>query len=217
MKQINTAIFDMDGLLIDSEPLWKQAANEVFEAYGFTLSDKEYATTVGMRTYEFVEHWTRIYQLSEDDIPFLNKKIIDVVVKKINAEGVALPGATDLIKAFKSEGFKVGIASSSPLELIEVVARKLEIEEYVDILTSAEDLEYGKPHPQVFLECAKILGSEPYNCIVFEDSFNGMIAAKAARMYCVVVPEHSLQQQQRWQAADMQLNTLLDFTIDLFK
>lgn len=211
MMKINTAIFDMDGLLIDSEPLWKVAANEVFEEYGFTLTDDEYAFTVGMRTYEFVQHWIKHFNRSEEDIPFLNDKIINIVIKKIEQNGEPMPGATELVKKFKENNFKVGIASSSPLALIEVVAKKLQIEQYVDILTSAEDLEYGKPHPQVFIECAKILGTDPVNCIVFEDSFNGMIAAKAARMVCVVVPEKSLQTQSRWHAADLQLASLLEF------
>lgn len=211
MTKINTVIFDMDGLLIDSEPIWKEAANDVFKEYGFKLTDEEYAVTVGMRTYEFVQHWIKHFNRSEDDIPFLNDKIIKIVIQKIEQRGEPMPGATELVKQFKENNFKVGIASSSPLELIEVVAKKLDIEQYVDILTSAEDLEYGKPHPQVFIECAKILGTDPVNCIVFEDSFNGMIAAKAARMFCVAVPEKTIQMQGRWNAADLQLASLTEF------
>lgn len=217
MTQINTVIFDMDGLLIDSEPLWKESANEVFYNYGFSLSEEEYATTIGMRTMEFIQHWALKYKLPEEDVPFLNNKIIETVVKKIKERGSAMEGAIELVQAFKKFNYKIGVASSSPLQLIEVVVQKLDIENAIDVLTSAEDLEYGKPHPQVFLECAKIMDAQPFECAVFEDSFNGMIAAKAAKMFCIVVPDKKLQHQPRWSAADEKLYSLADFDFNLLK
>ena len=78
--------------------------------------------------------------------------------------------------------------------------------------TSAEDLPYGKPHPQVYLNCANALQVAPVNCVCFEDSFNGMVAAKAARMKCVVVPHASEQDHAKWGAADLKLNSLEQFT-----
>ena len=78
-------------------------------------------------------------------------------------------------------------------------------------MTSAQFLEFGKPHPEVYLACAAELQSLPVRCICFEDSFNGMIAAKAARMKCVVVPDQQMRRQSRWNAADLQLDSLLHF------
>jgi mannitol-1-/sugar-/sorbitol-6-/2-deoxyglucose-6-phosphatase len=82
---------------------------------------------------------------------------------------------------------------------------------YLSATASAENLPYGKPHPQVYLDCAAALNSNPTSCICFEDSFNGMIAAKAARMKCVVVPHYSQLKDEKWAAADLKLSSLQNF------
>lgn len=216
MAQITTVIFDMDGLLIDSEPLWKEAADEVFDELDILLTKEQYLHTTGMRTYEFLEYWLREHEQPLDDIAFLHNKIVEIVIAKINQRGEPMKGALGLIRSFKAAGFKIGIASSSPINMIEAVVQKMGIGDMVDVLSSAEDLDYGKPHPQVFMECAKALGVRADSCIVFEDSFHGMIAAKAARMYCVVVPAPELFHEKRWFAADQKLNSLEDFDMHSF-
>jgi len=112
---------------------------------------------------------------------------------------------------FKNKGFKIGLATSSPNELIDVVVNLINVKQYLDAVSSAEDMAHGKPHPQVYLDCASKLQSSPIQCICFEDSFNGMIAAKAARMKCVVVPHHSQLKEERWGAADLKLSSLQNF------
>ena len=98
------------------------------------------------------------------------------------------------------------------MRLIDVVVDKLGIRDYLNATTSAEGLPFGKPHPQVFIDCAQALGSHPSQCVVFEDSFNGMIAAKAAKMKCVVVPPPSVFNGAQWGAADLKLSSLEDFS-----
>ena len=122
-----------------------------------------------------------------------------------------MPGIPYIFEFFKERGFKTGLASSSPQELIDLVTRMIGIDTYLHATASAEHLPYGKPHPQVYLNCATALQSDPTSCICFEDSFNGLVAAKAARMKCVVVPEHSQQKQDRWHAADLKLSSLQNF------
>jgi beta-phosphoglucomutase-like phosphatase (HAD superfamily) len=122
-----------------------------------------------------------------------------------------MPGVEHILRFFTERNFKIGLASSSPLQLIDMVVNKLKINDFISAKSSAESLPYSKPHPQVFLNCAALLGASPTNCICFEDSFNGMIAAKAARMKCVVVPARNHQQEARWAAADLKLTSLLTF------
>ncbi len=209
--KLTTVIFDMDGLLIDSEPLWSEAADEVFNYYGKKLTPQEYATTTGLRTREFVAWWLRDYQFDQPELALAEKKIIDLVNEKVADKGKMLPGVHHIINFFHERNFNIGLATSSPLSLVNTVSELLKISPYLQAITSAEHLPYGKPHPQVYLDCATQLNVSPMECICFEDSVNGMIAVKAARMKCVVVPEHSVQKSDKWALADLKLSSLQNF------
>jgi sugar-phosphatase len=209
--QLNTVIFDIDGLLIDSEPLWHEAAEEIFAQYGIRMSEEQYKTTTGLRTREFVQWWFRFFQIGEHELQRAEEKIIQLVLQKIQQRATIMPGVPYIFEFFKRRGFRIGLATSSPQELIDLVIPMAGIEPYVQATASATALPYGKPHPQVYLDCAEQLGSEPTACICFEDSFNGMIAAKAARMKCVVVPHVSQLKDERWGAADLKLSSLQNF------
>jgi HAD superfamily hydrolase (TIGR01509 family) len=211
-----SAIFDMDGLLIDSEPLWYEAAVEVFSPLGIVLTPELYASSIGLRTKEFVENWFSVYQIDRSLAPDTVSRINDVVIEKIRNKGEAMPGVYTVLDQIRSGGLKIGLATSSPLALIDVVVDKLGIREYFSAFNSAENLVHGKPHPQVYLDCALALGAEPVSCVCFEDSFHGMIAAKAARMKCIVVPLPAFRDQPRFQAADLLLHSLEDFDLSHF-
>ncbi len=120
------------------------------------------------------------------------------------------PARWKVFPFLKEKGYKIGLATSSPLALVKVVAKKLQINPYLQAIASAEELKYGKPHPQVYLNCAEALEVSPLECVCLEDSFNGMIAVKAARMKCIVIPARHQQHQSRWDAADIKLASLLD-------
>lgn len=209
-----TAIFDMDGILIDSEPLWFEAANETFIPYGFQLSHWEYAGSIGLRTKEFVAYWLRVKALDPGEASLIESEINRLVIRKIAEKGIAMPGVVPALEMLKDNGCRIGLATSSPSELINVVVNKLNIRSYFSAFSSAEHLPFGKPHPQVYLDCAASLGVAPTQCICFEDSFNGLIAAKAARMKCVAIPAPEFRDQPRFQAADLILNSLAEFDID---
>jgi len=210
--QLNTVIFDIDGLLINSEPLWNQAAAEIFAGYGVHLTPEAYATTTGLRTKEFVAWWLSRFGQDPAIFPQVEKEIVELVLQKINDEAETLPGVNYIFDFFHRKGFHIGLATSSPPELIEIAKKITGIAPYVMAAASAEALPYGKPHPQVYLDCAASLGVRPIQCLCFEDSFNGMIAAKAARMKCVVVPHADERGQSKWGAADLQINSLEHFT-----
>ena len=209
---LNTVIFDMDGLLIDSEPLWTQAASEVFESYGKKLTPAEFESTTGLRTSEFVSWWLRDYKFDNTELEKAAGRIVELVTKKIRLDGKAMPGLEYIFDFFLRRKYKIGLATSSPMSVADTVIKMLGIDQYLSVKVSAEKMEYGKPHPQVYLDCAKRLQSSPLECICFEDSVNGMIAAKAARMKCVVVPIYSQQKDEKWSIADLKISSLKNFS-----
>jgi sugar-phosphatase len=206
-----TVIFDMDGLLIDSEPLWKEAADELFLHYGKQLTAGQYAVTTGLRTKEFVAYWFRYFNLPANESAAAEKKIIAAVIDLVINKAKPMPGVEHIINFFLEKRYKIGLATSSPPDLINVVIDLLGIREHLDAISSADNLTYGKPHPEVYLNCAAKLAVPAEQCIGFEDSFNGMIAVKAARMKCVIVPSLHDIKNPVWEAADLKLSTLNNF------
>ncbi len=210
--KLNTVIFDMDGLLVDSEPIWGIAANYVFEQYGFRLSPEQHITTTGLRVREFVHWWFQQFGVSEKEEPAAEESIINRALALLDENCKMMPGVEHVFNVFHSRRFKIGIASSSPDSLIELVMQKSGIKQYVNGTASGHHLPYPKPHPQVYLNCAETLQSLPSQCLAFEDSFYGMIAAKAARMQCVIVPDYKRYKEERWAAADLKLSSLQNFS-----
>ena len=209
--KLNTAIFDMDGLLIDSEPLWNEAASEVFRKFGFSLTHEQYVTTTGLRSKEFVRVWFNAYHINIENAEPARDEIVQKVAEKVAEKGKPLTGLEHIINFFMGREFKLGLATSSPQIVIDAVLNRLNIGKYFDTISSGDFLPYGKPHPQVYINCAIALQSEPEQCLCFEDSFNGMIAAKAARMKCVVVPAPHQLTETRWSAADLKISSLQNF------
>lgn len=211
-----TAIFDMDGLLINSEPLWYEAAQECLMKFGMTIGEEQYVETTGLRTKEFLQHWFGVFEIDQAHIPSAEKEITDLVIAKVMDGGAMMEGVAETMELVKQSSLKVGLASSSPLALIKAVLDRINMQEYFSAICSAEFLPFGKPNPQVFINCAIELDSHPAACICFEDSFNGMIAAKAARMKCIVVPHPDQYHQERWNIADLRLNSLRALTAKNF-
>jgi HAD superfamily hydrolase (TIGR01509 family) len=208
---LTTVIFDIDGLLIDSEPLWHEAATDLFNQFGVKLTDAMYTSTTGLRTKEFVQLWFDYFKIDQKFAAEAEKTIVEGVLKKIEDKASIMPGVPHIFDFFATKQFKIGLATSSPPSLIDLVVQMTGIESYLSATASAEYLPYGKPHPQVYLNCAESMKSHPTECICFEDSFNGLIAAKAARMKCIVIPHHSLNKDERWGAADLKLSSLQNF------
>jgi sugar-phosphatase len=213
--KIKAVIFDMDGLLIDSEPFWQEAGKETLEVYNAVLSDEQYHSSTGLRTKEWVHWWFSHFGIDVAHASQAETTIIAKALEKIGTNGKGMTGVEYLFDFFKMKRMKIGLASSSPVTLIEVVAEKLNIRQHLQAIASAEDLTYGKPHPQVFLDCAEQLNVSALECLVFEDSLNGVIAAKAARMKCVAVPDPAFRNDKRWVIADVVLNSLEEFNEEI--
>jgi sugar-phosphatase len=209
--KLNTVIFDMDGLLIDSEPYWQQAGMETLRQFNVTLEPIQYHHTTGLRTPEWLDYWFGYFGIDKALIPAAAEALHENVFEKIRDSAEPMPGVCHVLDLFKAHQFHIGLATSSPLILARIVTDKLKIGDYFDAVTSAGDLPYGKPHPQVYMDCAAALSANPLGCVAFEDSFNGLIAAKAARMKCVAIPVADQYLLPKWGAADLKLPSLLDF------
>jgi len=205
---IKAVIFDMDGLLIDSEPVWREAEKEIFSLVGMTLTDEMCFETVGLRIDEVVRHWKNKFSWDNYSESEIEEKIIQKVIELIKEKCKVLPGVYEAIHFFKKKNIPLAIASASAVPIIETVVEKLNIKNEFNVIHSAQNEPFGKPHPVVYLSTAKLLGVDPVHCLVFEDSFNGVIAAKAARMKVVAVPEDIHYGEERFHAADWQLRTL---------
>lgn len=202
----------MDGLLIDSEPHWKKAMQEVWVANGLQLPDEAYEKTVGIPTDEIVELWGRTTDWNGKSNQEIEQEILDKTEKLIQSKAELKEGALEILEFFKLSNFKMGLASSSSMRMIKGALKKFKLQNFFETLHSSEDHLYGKPHPAIYLACAKELGTWPEDCLVFEDSINGMISAKAAKMKVVAVPEKQNFQDERYALADLKLASLLDFT-----
>ena len=202
----------MDGLLINSEPYWEAAGGETLKEYGVTLSPEQYHSTTGLRTKEWIDWWFTYFNIDKKFAHDAAETIVLKAIEKIRQHGEAMPGVEYIFNLFREMNFTIGLATSSPISLIDVVVEKLGIKSYLQAVSSAESLVYSKPHPQVYLNCAEQLNVSPLECICFEDSFNGMISVKAARMKCIIVPALKQFQEPKWDAADIKLRSLEEFS-----
>lgn len=211
-------IFDMDGLLLDSEPLWRRAQIEVFGAVGLVLDDAACATTTGLRIDEVVAYRLAQPELSGRSIDgdALRTRIVDRVIELVGSEGALLPGARAAIEVAAAAGVPLALASSSDDRLIRAALDHFDLTTHFTHIVSAEHEPYGKPHPGVYLTTAARLSVAPTACVAIEDSLNGVIAAKAARMTCVVVPCVDDRSDPRFAIADVVLDSLASFDATRF-
>lgn len=204
-------IFDMDGLLIDSEPLWHQAELEVFVSLGKDPSlHQQIPDSLGMRIDLVVELWYQLSPWSGESLAAVTQRIVERAMVLVDERRPLLPGVEQALALVKSRGLKIGLASASPLFMLENVLEMFGLRHYFDHLESAQHLRYSKPHPEVYLLAATHLDVQPDRCITLEDSFNGMIATKAARMRSIVVPDAAYRADPRWAVADVRLASLLE-------
>ncbi|EMH4161316.1 hexitol phosphatase HxpB [Pluralibacter gergoviae] len=214
-RQILAAIFDMDGLLIDSEPLWDIAELEIIAGLGVDVSRRsELPDTLGLRIDMVVDLWYGQQPWKGPSRAEVTTQIINRAIELVEERQPLLPGVREAIALCKQQGLKVGLASASPLRMLEKVLAMFDLRDQFDALASAEALPYSKPHPQVYINCAESLGISPLNCVALEDSVNGMIASKAARMRSIVVPEHAIFNDARYALADVKLPSMTALTAD---
>lgn len=213
-RPVLAALFDMDGLLIDSEPLWDQAELDIFSTLDVDLSRRnELPDTLGLRIDQTVRMWYETLPWNGPSQQEVTQRIIARAMALIDETRPLLPGVETALQLCRQHNLKIGLASASPLAMLERVLEIFNLRHYFDVLASAEALPYSKPHPQVYLNAAASLAIDPLNCVTLEDSFNGMIATKAARMRSIVVPAAAHRNDPRWALADVRLDDLTRLTL----
>ena len=216
----------MDGLLIDTEPVWRAAQAAVFAGIGIALRESDLLDSTGQPIEELIPIWRRRApgddpgaQLTDagltdagltdaglTDVEVADR-IIDRVIAHVKAEGEPMPGVTAAIALFERCGLRLAIASSSPLRLIDAVCDRLGLAR-IEVRCSAMDEARGKPAPDVYLTAARRLGVAAARCLALEDSPNGIAAARSAGMRCVAVPDPLLTDDPRYREADLLLESL---------
>jgi HAD superfamily hydrolase (TIGR01509 family) len=188
---IRAAIFDLDGLMIDSEPLSKVAWERLLGEYGVELSDGEFWALVGLDPMATAEYMKRTKKLSVDDEELLLKAEamhMEVVI----AQAQPIDGLEGLIEILNGKGIKLGVASNSHEGYVEAALQTIQLRDYFSCVVTVDHVKQGKPHPEVYLQAARCLDVEPEKCLAIEDSPAGLQAAIAARMRAVAVPNHEL-------------------------
>jgi len=216
MSEINldyfeAVIFDMDGVLIDSEPLWKIAMEAVFSALGSKLTKSDFQKTVGLRIDEVIHFWNVTENWGIIDESRVEENIISKMEELIIQNPFPLVGVIETLQFLKKKQMKIGLATSSSKRLIDAVLTSLNIGNYFDFTWSAENETHGKPHPAVYLSVAKALNVNPTKCLVIEDSYNGVISGLAARMKVVCIPEKTHFPNPKLALADFQYETMEEF------
>ena len=215
---IRAVIFDMDGLLIDTEPSWRIAMRAVFREVGVEVTDAELINTTGQLFADVLADWrlpggplhSVTLAVSDEE---LMARATDIVVAQVAASGSPMPGVSAVLARLRDLGLQLAIASSSPPRMIDTVCDRLGLSD-IAVRCSGEDELRGKPAPDLFLTAAAQLGIAPEHCVALEDSPRGVMAAKGAGMWCIAVPDRLLAGHPGYQAADLVVGSLAELDSD---
>ena len=207
---IKAVIFDMDGTLIDSQPIWYQVSTDFFQKNGFPVTMDDMIKLTGSPVAKLVDYVLQAYGQKDKERAQLITGLMDYAVSEILAAKPLLPNVKDVLAQLKQQGIKMAVASASPRNMLQGIVDSCDIAEYFDYLASAEELDYNKPHPAVYLHAAQQLGVNPTECLAVEDSVLGMISGKAATMKTVVIPAQAEWDDPRWTLADFKLTNIAE-------
>lgn len=196
---IEAVIFDMDGVLVDSEPLHMEATRRLLATYGVGYSQEANEEFIGFTDLEIFAILRARHGLTADT-DTLARQFAQNLIALLEREAVPLPGVPAVLEALTRADYRMALASSSTPDVIAATLRVLRLEAYFPIVVSSVEVGRGKPAPDVFLAAAARLGRPPARCLVVEDSRNGVLAAKRAGMACVAVPCAATRHQDFAQA-----------------
>ena len=188
-RSIEAVVFDMDGILLDSEPIWRATERRVFRRLGIDVTEEDLMRTMGVRIADVVRLWHERQPWIGPSVDDVAEEVVAGVAEAIERDGVLHEGAVAAIDRFRALGLRLALASSSPMRLIDAVLKLGSLEGRFDAVVTAEDEDRGKPDPAVYLTAARALGVEAARCLAIEDSIAGIRAAKSAGMVCVAIPE----------------------------
>jgi sugar-phosphatase len=213
---IQAVLFDMDGLLVDSEPIWQDVAIEVFKTVDVPLTVEICQQATGLGTAEFVKYIYQRFPWKHKSHEQIGKEILDMAHDRIGSEAKEMPGASETVRFFHEMGIPLGVASASPMVIIETVLSRLHLRPYFQVWHSALLETRNKPFPDVYLGAARQLNAEPSNCLAFEDSGNGLRSAVAAGMLTVAVPATYEYDDAKFDQASVKIPSLRSFDQNIF-
>src|SRR3990167_6439643 len=180
-NNIKAVIFDMDGVIADTQTIHNETNAEILQSYGIPLSSKDMSKFAGIPNKNTFADLFKKYNVNAD---------VDKAVSKkwgLTKEKNAIPGVLDFIQELDNNKFKIAIASSSTADFIDHVLLSLKIKEFFTVIVNGNEVKKGKPNPDIFLKAAEKLKVKPSNCLVFEDAPAGIQAAKNAGMKCIAI------------------------------
>lgn len=187
MTQIAAVVFDMDGILVDSEPLHLRATQAALGARGPSYTERDNRAFFGATDSELLRVLRILFDLPEPTAALVEAKTAHLVAL-VRAEARPLPGVPTVPRGLRSSGFRLALASASRPSVIQAVLETVGLDGAFDAIVSGDEVARGKPAPDAFLMAARRLGVEPARCLVVEDSRNGVLAGKAAGMTVAAVP-----------------------------
>lgn len=205
-KRIEALIFDMDGVIVDSEPLHLRAFQTVLAEFDVPYTEEENRQFLGCKDLAIAKVFVARYRLPLTPLELVDRKE-SVLARLFAAESIPQPGLSGILEQARRLGIPMAVASSATLPTIELVTETLSVRQYFHNLTSGDEVENGKPAPDVFLLAARRLGVAPSGCLVIEDTLNGIRAAKAAGMTCVAIPCQATMHEDHG-LADARLSSL---------
>ncbi len=212
---INAVIFDMDGVMIDSEPLWEKTERILLARRGIDYSPDYRDKIVGLNQRDSGRLLVGTFDLEETVEDIINERI-SILTSIYEEELELIPALVPLLERLAGEGYRLAVASSSPLRVVNFVLDMFSLHEHFLTVVSGDSVGNGKPHPDIYLHTAEMLGVEPAECVAIEDSINGLRSAKGAGMYCIAIPDKRLTPDQ-FKSADVILDSLRELTPETIK
>lgn len=210
---VEAVIFDMDGVIIDSEPLHKEVLKEYMKELKIQVSEELYNTFIGSTSIEMFTQLKEKFNFQgevEEVIETYAERYVEYIKKHEDIKPIA--GIKELIEELHERGIKIALASSSCRMHIDMVLNMFSFNKYFDVVVSGHDVEKPKPNPDIFLRTSELLEVKPEQCLVIEDSFNGVRAAKSAGMICIAYDNQNSGAQNR-EDADAIVKSISDINM----
>jgi len=205
-KTMEAIIFDMDGVLVDSEPFHREIEKKLFKRFQLNITEEEHNTYMGKASDVM---WSEIIRNKNLSLDVSEMVKVNYQESKKYFSGLShinpISGVVDLLNELRNKRIPMAVASSSDQDTVELIMEKSGLNEYFRYLVSSSKIGKSKPEPDIFLYTAKLMNTLPEKCVVIEDSANGIKAAKAANMYCVAYGGASSDNQDQ-SLADTQIN-----------
>ncbi|MFI5323222.1 MAG: HAD family hydrolase [Thermodesulfobacteriota bacterium] len=212
---IKAVIFDMDGVMIESEPLWEKTERILLARRNIDYSPEYRDLIVGLNQNDSGKLLRETFSLKESVDEIISERV-DILTEIYKEELEVLPVLTPLLKDLRLREYLLAVASSSPLRVINFVLGMFSLHQYFDAVVSGECTENGKPHPDIYLHTAERLGVKPSESVAIEDSINGVRSAKSAGMYCIAIPDKRLSREE-FERADLILERMEELNIGVIE